>query len=71
MVVAKNAQCPTPGGRLIAVSGSSDGTVRVWDPLTDTPLAAPLTGHTREVNSVARGINQRGVVMAQPAIAPW
>jgi WD40 repeat protein len=40
-------------GRLIAVSGGEDETVRVWDLDTDTPVGEPLTGHTGSVNAVA------------------
>ncbi|MGW5153205.1 hypothetical protein ACWERE_46465, partial [Rhodococcus koreensis] len=37
----------------IAVSGGSDGTVRVWDLNTNQPHGAPLTGHHREVTALA------------------
>jgi WD40 repeat protein len=33
-----------------AVTGSHDGTVRLWDPLTGSALGAPLTGHTAASN---------------------
>ena len=39
------------GGRI--VSGSGDGTVRVWDAGSGQPIGAPLTGHTDKVYSVA------------------
>ena len=40
-------------GRPVAISGSDDGTVRVWDLATGTPIGAPLTGHTSYVRAVA------------------
>ena len=42
-----------PDGRPIAVTGSWDATVRVWDLTTGTPLGDPLTGHTDTVTAVA------------------
>ncbi len=42
-----------PDGRPIAVTGSYDATVRVWDLSTGTPLGEPLTGHTSSVVAVA------------------
>jgi WD40 repeat protein len=41
------------GGRPVAVSGSDDKTVRVWDLATGTPITAPFTGHTGPVLAVA------------------
>ena len=49
-----------PDGRLLLASGSWDETVRVWDPLTGTPVGEPLTGHTDNVNSVAFGTGPDG-----------
>ena len=40
-------------GRPVAVSGSDDGTVRVWDLATGTPVGSPFTGHDGPVNAVA------------------
>ena len=40
-------------GRPVAVSGSDDGTVRVWDLATGTPVGDPFTGHTGGVTAVA------------------
>ena len=37
----------------LAVSGGSDGTVRVWDPATGAQVGAPLTGHDGPVWAVA------------------
>ncbi|WP_204083027.1 caspase family protein, partial [Asanoa ishikariensis] len=42
-------------GRLAIVSGSGDGTVRVWDAATGTPISDPLAGHTASVYAVAVG----------------
>ena len=35
------------GDRDVIVSGSDDGTVRVWDAVTGDPVGDPLTGHDR------------------------
>ena len=40
-------------GRPVAISGSGDETVRVWDLATGTPIGRPLTGHSGPVNAVA------------------
>ncbi len=42
-----------PDGRPVAVTGSDDDTVRVWDLTTGTQIGAPLTGHTSSVRAVA------------------
>jgi WD40 repeat protein len=42
-----------PDGRPVAVTGSDDATVRVWDLNTGTPIGDPLTGHTRTVMAAA------------------
>ena len=42
-----------PDGRPVAVTGSDDDTVRVWDLATGTPIGDPLTGHTGAVAAVA------------------
>ena len=42
-----------PDGRPIAVTGSDDGTVRVWDLNTGHRIGDPLTGHTDWVAAVA------------------
>jgi WD40 repeat protein len=49
-----------PGGRLLLVSGSSDQTVRLWDPLAGASVGEPLTGHTGTVTSVAFGTGPGG-----------
>ena len=43
------------GDRDIIVSGSADGTVRVWDAVTGDPVGAPLAGHDGAVYAVAIG----------------
>ncbi|MEV5205694.1 hypothetical protein [Streptomyces sp. NPDC053720] len=40
----------------VAVTGSDDGTVRVWDLTTGRPVGEPLTGHTSRVLAVATGV---------------
>ncbi|MFF3597966.1 caspase family protein [Kitasatospora indigofera] len=45
--------CTTLDGRPVAVTGSTDETVRVWDLTTGRPVGEPLTGHTGTVNAVA------------------
>jgi WD40 repeat protein len=42
-------------GRAVVVSGSDDGTVRVWDAATGTLVGGPFTGHTAGVYAVALG----------------
>ncbi|OLR95077.1 WD40 repeat domain-containing protein [Actinokineospora bangkokensis] len=36
---------PMPDGRTLIATGSIDGTVRLWDPVTGTQVGDPLTGH--------------------------
>ncbi|MFF1502342.1 hypothetical protein ACFVZR_21270, partial [Streptomyces sp. NPDC058316] len=43
-------------GRPVAVTGSGDETVRVWDLTTGRPVGEPLTGHTDLVWAVATGV---------------
>ena len=45
----------TPTTRPIAVSGSDDATVRVWDLDSRELLYEPLKGHKGKVNAVAVG----------------
>jgi len=40
-------------GRPVVVSGSDDGSVRVWDLATDDPVGSPFTGHEGPVYAVA------------------
>ena len=43
------------GDRDVIVSGSADGTVRVWDAVTGDLVGAPLAGHDGWVCAVAIG----------------
>ncbi|MFI1379940.1 PQQ-binding-like beta-propeller repeat protein [Embleya sp. NPDC020886] len=45
--------CTSLDGRPIAVTGSDDGTVRIWDLTDGHPLGKPLTGHQGSVRAVA------------------
>ncbi|MGN9846116.1 caspase family protein [Nonomuraea sp. H19] len=45
--------CTTLGGRPIAVTGSDDGTVRIWDLTTGNQIDQPLTGHNGSVWALA------------------
>ncbi len=51
-IVSAVAALVLPDGRPVAVTGSYDATVRVWDLTTGAPIGDPLTGHT---DAVARG----------------
>lgn len=48
-----------PDGRPVAVTGSEDARVRIWDLTTGTPVGDPLTGHTRAVGAVATVVPRR------------
>jgi eukaryotic-like serine/threonine-protein kinase len=45
----------TPNPRPVAISGSDDDTVRVWDLKAGAPMHAPLEGHHGNVKAVAAG----------------
>ena len=52
-------------GRPVVISGSGDGTVRVWDLATGTPVGDPFTGHRDWVRSVAAAeLDGRPVVIS-------
>ncbi|MGW0657236.1 hypothetical protein ACWD4T_52715, partial [Streptomyces umbrinus] len=45
--------CTTLDVRSVAVTGSLDCTVQVWDLSSGEPIGQPLTGHTQQVTAVA------------------
>ncbi|MFF6912576.1 caspase family protein [Streptomyces sp. NPDC012466] len=45
--------CTEVNGRLVAVTGSKDLTVRMWDLATGEQVGVPMTGHTGEIKGVA------------------
>ena len=49
--VVYSVACSPDGSRI--VSGSDDGTVRVWDAVSGECVLGPLEGHTGDVNSVS------------------
>jgi len=64
-VVKSVAAVPLPEGRTLLASGGADTTIRLWDPVTGTPLGEPLTGHTGAVNAVAAAeLDGRPVVIS-------
>ena len=54
--------------RPVVISGSSDGSVRVWDLVTGASVGNPLTGHSGWVNAVATAeLDGRPVVISGSA----
>jgi WD40 repeat protein len=49
-----------PDGRLLLASSGGDRTVRLWDPVTGSPIGRPLTGHTSRVWRLAFGTTPDG-----------
>jgi WD40 repeat protein len=45
--------CVHLDGRAVAVTGGVDGTVRVWDLVTNTSIGEPLIGRAAPVTAVA------------------
>ncbi|WP_225826530.1 WD40 repeat domain-containing protein [Streptomyces naphthomycinicus] len=56
-----------PGRGTIIASASDDGTIRLWDPATATPIGSPLIGHTSTVEDVAVFRHPDGRVMLASA----
>lgn len=44
------------GGRLVALIGGGDGTVQIWDPVTDRPIGEVLEGHKGMVWGAATAV---------------
>jgi WD40 repeat protein len=53
-----------PDGTPVAVTGSDDATVRVWNLATGQPLGEPVTGHTYTVTAVAALVLPDGTPVA-------
>ncbi|MGH3572898.1 MAG: WD40 repeat domain-containing protein, partial [Pseudonocardiaceae bacterium] len=51
--VAALTAVPGAHGRMLLATGSYDGTVRLWDPITGARVGDPLTGHTGQVRALA------------------
>jgi hypothetical protein len=51
--VASVAAFPTQDGKFIALSGSLDSTMRVWEPIAGTFFGPPMTNHASMVRSLA------------------
>jgi WD40 repeat protein len=45
--------CAVLDGREVAVTGSFNGTVHIWDLITGQPVGPPMTGHTDSVEALA------------------
>ena len=58
--------CVSVAGRALAVSGSADGDLRVWD-LADAILGSSGAGHASEVTAVASCLTTGGPVMVSGA----
>jgi len=52
-----------PDGRLALVSASDDGTIRLWDPTTATPIGTPMAGHAGTVEDVCAFTASHGRVL--------
>ncbi|MEU9629515.1 MULTISPECIES: AAA family ATPase [Streptomyces] len=63
--LVKGLACTEVNGRPIAVTGSQDLTVRMWDLITGDPVGTPMTGHTKEIEAVAcTEVNGRPVAVS-------
>ena len=56
-----------PGRGTIIASASDDGTIRLWDPATATPIGSPMTGHAISVEDLAVFRDREGRVMLASA----
>jgi WD40 repeat protein len=51
--MVNQVRCLTlPGRGAILATAGDDGTIRLWDPVTATPIGAPMTGHTNSVENL-------------------
>jgi WD40 repeat protein len=64
-----------PDGRVIAVTGSADSTMRVWDMTTGAPIGRPIEIHTDVVEAVSvvrmPGIGPVAVSASRSELAAW
>jgi WD40 repeat protein len=52
-------------GRVVLASGSTDGTIRLWDIEDGAPIGDPLVGHSESVDAlVALSLSDGRVVLA-------
>lgn len=59
-VVNKVCSVSWPDGRSVVASCSDDGSIRLWDPLTLSPIGPPLVGHAGTVEDLCCYRDARG-----------